>query len=158
MKKVNSDSLFSFTSKYLKFYIILVILNENFQFTRPATVTGAYLLPDRVIDGDFFPEEVFFHQMVLDRVDVSTNEYVIHNTSFAEGGPVLRISKKNEYYGCDQNAVMNTAGHYKLFGQNGEEWSLVHEQARNMQPKTWYLLPQAYSIILTPEQTQPRYF
>ena len=144
-----------FSSESFKFNLILVILNENFQFSRPVTVIGAYLLPDRVIDGNFYPEEVFFHQMVLDRVDDSTNEYVIHNTSFAEGGPVLRISKKNEYYGCDKNAVMNNFGQYKLFGQNGEEWSLVHEQARNMQPKTWYLLPQAYSIILTPEQTQP---
>jgi hypothetical protein len=130
-------------------------MNENFIFTRPVTVTGAYLLPDRVINGNFFPKEVFFHQMVLDRVDDSTNEYVIHNTSFNEGGPVLRISKKNGYYGCDQNAKMNNFGQYKLFGQNGEEWSLVHEIAGNMKPKTWYLLPQAYSIILTPEQTQP---
>ena len=63
--------------------------------------------------------------MVLDRVDDVTNEYLIHNTSFAEGGPVLRISKKHEYYACDPNARMNTAGQYKLFGQNGEEWSLV---------------------------------
>jgi hypothetical protein len=132
-----------------------VLLNENFQFTRPVTVTGAYLLPDRYVDGNFFSEEVFFHQMVVDRVDVSTNEYVIHNTSFNEGGAVLRIEKRNEYYGCDQNAVMNNFGQYKLFGQNGEEWSLVHEIAGNMKPKTWYLLPQAYSIILTPEQIQP---
>ena len=130
-------------------------MNENFTFTRPLTITGAYLLPDRFIDGNFVPEQVFFHQMVLDRVDDSTNEYVIQNTSFNEGGPVLRISTKNEYYGCDQNAVMNNFGQFKLFGQNGEEWSLVHEIAGNMKPKTWYLLPQAFSIILTPEEAQP---
>ena len=144
--------IFLFSKLFINDKFLLVLLNENFTFNRPVTVTGAYLLPDRVIDGNFFPEEVFFHQMVLDRVDVSTNEYVIHNTSFAEGGPVLRISKKNEYYGSDQNAVMNNFGQFKLFGQNGEEWSLVNEIAGNMNPKTWYLLPMAYSIILTPEQ------
>ena len=119
------------------------------------TVTGAYLLPDRFIDGDFFPEEVFFHQMVLDRVDDSKNEYVIHNTSFAEGGAVLRIAKKNAYYTYDPRMMnLNAAGEFKLNGQNGEEWSLVNEFVPNtMKPKTWYLLPQAYSIILVPEKS-----
>ena len=131
-----------------------MLLNENFIFTRPVTVTGAYLLPDRVIDGIFYSEEVFFHQMVLDRIDPSTNEYVIHNSLVAEGGPVLRISKNNEYYGWDQNTQKNSAGQYRLKGKNGEEWSVVNEQgwnAGNMKPKTWYLLPSAYSIILTPK-------
>lgn len=130
-----------------------VLLNNNFTFTRPLTVTGAYLLPDRVIDGNFFPEEVFFHQMVLDRVDDSTNEYVIHNTSFAEGGAVLRIAKKNAYYTYDPRMMnLNAAGDFKINGQNGEEWSLVNEFVQNtMKPKTWYLLPSAYSIILVPE-------
>ena len=131
-----------------------MLLNENFTFTRPVTVTGAYLLPDRTIDGNFLPEEVFFHQMVLDRIDLSTNEYVIHNTSFAEGGPVLRIPKKDPYYCCDSNATMNAAGEYKLQGQNGEEWTLVHDMVGNLQPRTWYLLPTAYSITLVPEKTQ----
>ena len=132
-----------------------MLLNENFHFTRPLTVTGAYLLPDRFIDGNFFPEEVFFHQMVLDRVDDSTNEYVIQNTSFAEGGPVLRIPKKNAYYTSNPNMMnLNDAGQYKLNGQNGEEWSLVNENVRNtMKPKTWYLLPQAYEITLVPKKT-----
>mgnify|MGYP003329686418 CR=1 FL=1 len=115
------------------------------------------MIPQKIENGVFYPEKVFFHQMVLDRVDESTDEYVIHNTSFAEGGPVLRISKKNEYYGADQNARMNNAGQYRLSGQNGEEWSLVHELAGNMKPKTWYLLPQAYSILLTPMQTQQNF-
>ena len=91
--------------------------------------------------------------MVLDRVDDSTNEYVIHNTSFAEGGAVLRIAKKNAYYTYDQRMmILNAAGEFKLNGQNGEEWSLVNEFVQNtMKPKTWYLLPQAYSISLVPE-------
>ena len=111
------------------------------------TVTGAYLLPAEHI--------VFFHQMVLDRVDDSTNEYVIHNTSFAEGGAVLRIAKNNAYYTCDQRMmILNAAGEFKLNGQNGEEWSLVNEFVQNtMKPKTWYLLPQAYSITLVPEKS-----
>ena len=92
--------------------------------------------------------------MVLDRVDDSTNEYVIHNTSFDEGGPVLRIPKKNAYYTSIPNMMnLNAAGRYKLNGQNGEEWTLVNENVGNtMKPKTWYLLPQAYSITLLPEQ------
>ena len=91
--------------------------------------------------------------MVLDRVDDSTNEYVIHNTSFAEGGAVLRIAKKNAYYTCDPRMmILNAAGEFKLNGQNGEEWSLVNEFVQNtMKPKTWYLLPQAYSISLVSE-------
>ncbi|CBY33157.1 unnamed protein product [Oikopleura dioica] len=134
-----------------------VLLNNNFTFTRPLTVTGAYLLPDRVIDGKFVPEKVFFHQMVLDRVDDSTNEYVIHNTSFAEGGAVLRIAKNNAYYTYDPKMmILNAAGEFKLNGQNGEEWSLVNESfANTMKPKTWYLLPSAYSIILVPELFLP---
>ena len=130
-------------------------MNENFAFTRPVTVTGAYLLPGRFIDGNFVREEVFFHQMVLDRVDDSTNEYVIHNTSFNEGGPVLRIPKKNAYYISNPNMMnLNAAGQYKLNLQSGEEWTLVNENVKNtMKPKTWYLLPQAYSLTLVPEQT-----
>ena len=130
-------------------------MNENFTFTRPVTVTGAYLLPDRLIDGNLVPKEVFFHQMVLDRVDDSTNEYIIHNTSFDEGGPVLRIPKKNAYYTSNQNMMnLNAGGQYKLNGQNGEVWTLVNENVGNtMKQQTWYLLPQAYSLTLVPEQT-----
>jgi hypothetical protein len=79
-----------------------VFLNESFQFDRPLTVTGAYLLPNRTVDGKFFPEEIFFHQMVLDSIDNEFDyinaEYVILNTSFAEGGPVLKIPKTRAYY------------------------------------------------------------
>ena len=122
------------------------------------TVTGAYLLPAEDIDGNV-TEKVFFHQMVLDRVDDSTNEYVIHNTSFAEGGAVLRIAKNNAYYAYDQRMMnLNAAGEFKLNGQNGEEWSLVNEFVQNtMKPKTWYLLPQAYSITLVPENLMTKF-
>ncbi|CBY15266.1 unnamed protein product [Oikopleura dioica] len=64
-----------------------VILNENFVFCRPLIVTGAFLLPD---------DTVCFHQMVLDRVDDLTDEYVIQNSDFQHDGPVLRIPKTRE--------------------------------------------------------------
>ena len=110
------------------------------------TVTGAFILPD---------DTIFFHQMVLDRVDDSTNAYVIHNTSFHDGGPVLRLPTKNAYYTTNPNMMnLNAAGQYKLKFQSGEEWTLVNENGKNtMKPKTWYLLPQAYSLTLVPEQT-----
>ena len=93
--------------------------------------------------------------MVLDRVDLSTSEYVIANTSFDDGGPVLRIHKKNAYYSSNPSMMkLNTAGQYRFNGQNGEEWTLVNENVGNtMKPKTWYLLPQAYSLTLVPEPT-----
>ena len=121
------------------------------------TVTGAYLLPDQIIDGDFFPEEVFFHQMVLDSIDnefdYNTAEYVIHNTSFGEDGPALTISKTRAYY-VDESAMRNNQtgpNEFKYYGQNGDFMWLVNEKFGNMQPETWYLLPQAYSITLVPE-------
>ncbi|CBY31069.1 unnamed protein product [Oikopleura dioica] len=126
-----------------------VLLNENFNFTRPLTVTGAFLLPDLVT--------VFFHQMVLDRIDNPTDcfnaEYVIHNTSFDEGGPVLKIPKTRAYYVNEFMMQNNQTGpnEYKYYGQNGEFMWLVNENYQNMQPNTWYLLPQAYSLTLVPE-------
>ena len=137
--------MFISISKYLS-----VILNENFTFTRPLTVTGAYLLTDRVT--------VFFHQMVLDRIDnefdYNKAEYVIHNTSFAEGGPVLRIPKTRAYYVDESVMRTNKTGpnEFKFYGQNGDFMWLANEQFGNtMRPNTWYLLPQAYSITLVPE-------
>ena len=135
-----------------------VLLNENFTFTRPLTVTGAYLHPAEYIDGDFFPEEVLFHQMVLDRIDNPTDydkaEYILHNTSFAQGGPLLKIPKTRAYYVNEFMMQNNQTGRneFKFYGQNGEFMWLVNEKFRNMQPKTWYLLPQAYSITLLPEK------
>ena len=129
---------------------ISAILNENFIFTRPLTVTGAYLLPDRVT--------IFFHQMVLDRIDNENDcfnaEYVIHNTSFGHGGPVLKIPKTRAYYVNESIMRNNQTGpnEFKFYGPNpGDFMRLVNEKSGNMQPNTWYLLPQAYSITLTPE-------
>ncbi|CBY11116.1 unnamed protein product [Oikopleura dioica] len=122
-----------------------VFLNENFLFTRPLTVTGAYLLPDHTI---------FFHQMVLDHVDDITDEYVIQNSSFDHDGPVLRIPKTREYYVNEDVMLQNNTGpgEYKYYGSNGKFMWLVNEDFGNtMKQKTWYLLPQAFSITLIPE-------
>jgi len=146
-----------------------VLLNKNFIFTRPLTITGAYLLPDRFIDGDFFPEEVLFHQMVLDRIDNETDndkaEYILHNTSFEQGGPVLKIPKTRAYYVNEYMMRNNetSPGEFKYYGNkyfpnNTDFMWLVNEKFANtklpqntMQYETWYLLPQAYSITLIPE-------
>jgi len=64
---------------------ISVMLNENFVFSRPLSVTGAYFLPTRRIDGIDFAEEVFFHQMTLDRIE--NGEYILQNTQFSENHP-----------------------------------------------------------------------
>ena len=135
-------------------------MNENFEFTRPLTVTGAYLLPDREVDGEFFDEEVFFHQMTLDRVDNKDDydkaEYVIANTSFKEGGSVVKIPRNRPYY-ADKYAVLGCKtpqNEYKYEDQkNGHFMKLVNNDKRidNMDPETWYLLPRAYSLTLIPE-------
>ena len=128
-----------------------VLLNENFLFTRPLTVTGAYLLPD---------DTIFFHQMVLDRVDDLTDEYVLQNSSFDHGGAVLRIPKTREYYVNEFMMVNNNPapGEFKFYGPNGEFMWLVNEDFdstethRPMMHNTWYLLPQAYSLTLVRKQ------
>ncbi|CBY15000.1 unnamed protein product [Oikopleura dioica] len=68
------------TFKYEK-----VMLNENFVFSRPLSVTGAYFFPTRRIDGIDYAEEVFFHQMTLDRIE--NGEYVLQNTQFSVNHP-----------------------------------------------------------------------
>ena len=136
---------------------ISVDLHEDFNVTRPLTVTGAYLLPDRIIDGKFLPEKVLFHQMVIDSIknefDYNNAEYVIHNTSFGKDGPDVKIPKTRAYYVDEYEMRANQTGpnEYKRH-KNGEFMWLANEQFGNtMQPYTWYLLPEAYSITLVPE-------
>ena len=61
------------------------MLNENFVFSRPLSVTGAYFLPTRRIDGIDYAEEVFFHQMTLDRIE--NGEYVLQNNEISVDAP-----------------------------------------------------------------------
>jgi hypothetical protein len=104
---------------------------------------------------------VFFHQMMLDRVDDNTDEYVIQNSSIEHGGAVIRIPKTREYY-VNQNMMLsnNSApGDFKFYGPQGEFMWLVNEDFginethRPMKQNTWYLLPQAYSMTLIPDKT-----
>ena len=65
--------------------LISVLLNENFVFTRPLTVTGAFILPD---------DTIFFHEMVLDRIDDSITGEVGRtgngdHRGYREGGLLL---------------------------------------------------------------------
>ena len=126
-----------------------MILNENFVFSRPLTVTGAFLLSD---------DTILFHQMVLDRVDDSSNEYIIQNSDFDRGTPVMRIPKAREYYANEEVMLENNIGpgEFKYKGPNGECMSLVNEDfGDTMKSNKWYLLPQAYSITLVPRKIIP---
>ena len=64
-----------------------MFLNENFIFSRPLSVTGAYFIPARTIDGVFYNEEVFFHQMTLDRIE--NGEYILQNSEISFDAPGL---------------------------------------------------------------------
>ena len=89
--------------------------------------------------------------MVLDRVDDFTDEYVIQNSDFQHGGPVLRIPKTREYYVNEHVMLKNKYGadEFKYYGAKGEFMLLVNENFKNtMKRNTWYLLPQANSITL----------
>ena len=61
-----------------------MILNENFVFSRPLTVTGAILYQNE--------SDPVFHQMTLDRIE--NGEYILQNTQFSadlDAGMVLFI-------------------------------------------------------------------
>jgi hypothetical protein len=134
-------------------------LNENFNLTRPLTITGAFLFPKRLIDGVMYPEEVIFHQMVLDHIDNPDDYdravYVIANTSFKQGGPVLRIPRTRAHY-ADEDVLnyCKMRNEYKYYDQQqgGFAW-LVNEKInpKKLQPNTLYLHLKAYSIHLHPE-------
>ncbi|CBY15881.1 unnamed protein product [Oikopleura dioica] len=118
-----------------------VILHENFIFSRPLTVTGAYLLPN---------DEVFFHQMTLDRIE--NNEYVLQNNHFSVNHPpVIRIKQRFPHYAIPQfidHLIYQTGNNIEFVGniQN-----VLISERHNMNENEWYLLPHAYSITLVPE-------
>ncbi|CBY13196.1 unnamed protein product, partial [Oikopleura dioica] len=91
-----------------------IMLNENFVFSRPLSVTGAYFLPTRRIDGIDYPEEVFFHQMTLDRIE--NGEYILQNTQFSVNHPaVIKIKQTRPYY--DSSSFVTN-----LFNQTGDNF------------------------------------
>jgi len=118
-----------------------VTLNKNFKFIRPVTLTGAYLKSDG---------EVFFHQMVLDRIE--NDNFIIQNTQFlANTGAVLRIPVSNPFYVTHEMACRqyHLTGRY-VYSTMSEFMELVNERIGNKEVKKWYLLPQAYSLTFVP--------
>lgn len=93
--------------------------------------------------------------MVLDRVDYKTNEYVIQNSQIINNNAVLRIKRDNPYYAFKHvidRYKDSFSGEHKYYGPNNEFMFLVNEQCPNtMTPFEWYLLPQAYSLTLSPK-------
>ncbi|CAG5102079.1 Oidioi.mRNA.OKI2018_I69.chr1.g134.t1.cds [Oikopleura dioica] len=117
-----------------------VNLNEKFIFTRPLTVTGAYLYPSG---------EILFHQMTLDRIE--NDEYMLQNNDFKEHSPVLRIPLKNPYYAayeyfCD----IYFKTQCNLYEDDEIKLQIVNDEYGNMDENTWYLLPEAYTLELIP--------
>ena len=115
-----------------------MLLHEKFTCTRPLTVTGAF----QQSDG-----RVFFHQMILDRIE--NRQYILQNTLISHSGTQLRIPLQRQYY-ASYDFIVNYSSVYS--GPKGEFLTLVNESIpqTKMVPERWYLLPQAYSIILTP--------
>jgi hypothetical protein len=95
--------------------------------------------------------EVFFHQMILDRVE--SDEYILQNTlhsseiESSQNLPLLRIDRQKRYYG-NFDMINNSSG--IVNGPNGEFWLMTNELHHTMNEEEWYLLPEAYSITLTP--------
>ncbi|CBY43068.1 unnamed protein product [Oikopleura dioica] len=138
-----------------------VTLNQNYVFSRPLTVTGAYL---------FSTGEIVFHQMTLDRIE--NNTFILQSTDFNHS-PVsvfiyfsylfkifkkpkkeIRIGLTNPYYApfysryfkmlCDS---LNQTGR-NFYDDGTIQMQLVSEIANNMHYDLWYLLPDAYSLQL----------
>ena len=121
--------------------IIQVLLHHNFAFTRPLTVTGAYLNRDG---------SIIFHQMVLDRVENS--EFILQNTLIDHSGCQIRIPCSREFYASYEmmEDCLNQYNDSVYYIDNNEFIALVNEQFNNMKVERWYLIPLAYSITLTP--------
>ena len=118
-----------------------VTLNKNFKFSRPVTLTGAYLQTDG---------EVLFHQMVLDRIE--NNQFIIQTTEFStDSGALLRVPISRPFYVTHEMArhQFQLTGRY-IYSTMSEFMELVNERIGNMEVKIWYLLPQAYSLTFVP--------
>ena len=137
-----------------------MILNKNFIFSRPLTVTGAYLVSKGLIK---------FHQMTLDRIEKC--DYVLQNTMMSIDAPVLRIKLDNPYY-VTPESTRNLVGpplakrfriptpdriYQKLSMKqeslimlhDNESMDMVNENFGDMKKEKWYLLPEAYSLSLS---------
>ena len=136
----------------------LVTLNEK--FTRPATVTGAYLFPSG---------EIIFHQMTLDRIE--NDEYVLQNTDLVNHSPgklsifqkqiqyfskVIRIFLKHPYYASfEYISHLHNETQSNVYEDADMKLKFVNEKFGNMEKETWYLLPEAYTLHLIPDESIP---
>ena len=96
--------------------------------------------------------------MILDRVE--NDEYIIQNTLFSneisssQNDPLLKISRKKRYFTTPERLAIfynHNEGDYVWKTPNNEFIYLTSTGEKTMNKEEWYLLPQAYSIILTPE-------
>ena len=85
--------------------------------------------------------------MVLDRIENS--KFILQNT-LIEHGTKVKIPQDRPFY-ADYDMMTDCYdcyNDYVYYGDKGEFMTLANEQIKNMKKETWYLLPQAYSIIL----------
>ena len=126
--------------KAVFFSIFLVTLNEYFVFERPLTVTGVFLSRGG---------ELLFNQMLLDRVE--NNKYILQNNLHTHSPAQLRIPLKDRYYNRTETQEWQT---FDVHSKNIKYGTKIRRQNRsfNIIPEEWYLLPEAYSIILVPRE------
>ncbi|CAG5104443.1 Oidioi.mRNA.OKI2018_I69.chr1.g1256.t1.cds [Oikopleura dioica] len=131
-----------------------VILHQGFIFTRPLTATGVLL---HINEEN--KEEVFFHQMTIDRVEDGL--YILQNTQFstespkAHETPTVKIPLFDPYY---VNAE-DFWHHYQMNGrailiEDDYTIEIVNERHPDMKTGRWYLCPEAYSLELIEELTE----
>jgi hypothetical protein len=72
-----------------------VLLNENFVFFRPLTVTGAILFKNK--------SEPDFHQMTLDRIE--NGKYILQNTLFSDHSTTDQGKKWWKLFGSKKNTA-----------------------------------------------------
>ena len=89
--------------------------------------------------------------MTVDRIE--NKEYILQNTLTSHSPFQIKIPLKRQYYATYEmmEECLDFFNDYVFYGPNNEFLTLANEKF-NMKEKTWYLLPQAYSIALTPVQ------
>ncbi|CBY20715.1 unnamed protein product [Oikopleura dioica] len=117
-----------------------VILNKNFIFSRPLTVTGAYLVSKGLIK---------FHQMTLDRIEECN--YVLQNTMLSIDAPILRIKMDNPYYVTPERIYQKLSLKQEslIMLHDNVSMDMVNENFGEMKKEKCYLLPKAYSLSLS---------
>lgn len=117
-----------------------MILNKNFIFSRPLTVTGAYLVSKGLIK---------FHQMTLDRIEECN--YVLQNTMLSIDAPFLRIKMDNPYYVTPERIYQKLSLKQEslIMLHDNVSMDMVNENFGEMKKEKCYLLPKAYSVSLS---------